>query len=640
MTFCGTTVSRFWYQYPLLTLTPAQLRVFELQGDLISTYEKDPACDPSIVLKPPSVDMPLLSWRVQSILRRNPIYDKSGGVKRVSSFPIRWCISGLEWYPFLPATASFQYPIFAGMELNPPIVHDVEGYRLEPLVIAHWSSVELVISGTIQSLRLHLNTDPNHKPPSYPSQHGYGQSHRSKEGVLEAIRGSLSSFQQIIAYCSYSIAVSGPSIQNAWKSYYQQPTLATSIMNDPIDEGEGHLSHNLHKLLWATLGEIRQARDFVGAALHYNYAFDYTLLEHMANYGLPIYVSWSRNLTVDSYIPYPLSDLLSQWLPPVESFPPIAEDLQEGQAPVHKRTLCSGGLSIGSERSISHLVTMWKDPRVFLYKRYGLSDFSTPCDRGLPRIRPHVLGYNADVAHASAFDLHKSVIDNVRPSPIELRLKFITDFLDISVVDGRYLLSLHNKRTRSWKVLVEDPLTVLQMERERWDRSPEDFILNLVKAGLPFQLLQGCVSEGPAATKDLGLHFLHRSPNLEGYQDYRSGLPGFFKRNPHAYAAALCAGGILWRIAMDAHPFPTEKDIVRSFHHTACISRTVNDHKFWTPQLTTLEEQAIIGTCKVSECECSQIGVFYLADLAPQLPQISPVTTAGGQVPNCGASLV
>ena len=86
------------------------------------------------------------------------------------------------------------------------------------------------------------------------------------------------------------------------------------------------------------------------------------------------------------------------------------------------------------------------------------------------------------------------------------------------------------------------------------------------------------------------------------YIAYRKELVDFFTHYPHAYAAALSAGGILWRIAMDVLPLPIEQDIVQAFHPNACFSRIIGGQRYWAPHLTELEEYVIVGVYRWTEC--------------------------------------
>jgi hypothetical protein len=178
----------------------------------------------------------------------------------------------------------------------------------------------------------------------------------------------------------------------------------------------------------------------------------------------------------------------------------------------------------------------------------------------------------------------------------------------VSSVDGGYLLSGDDGRSRGWKLLIQDPLTLLQIEREVWDSDPDALIINLVKKGLPFKVLNTDVLQGATFYDHRGpvVHPTGKPPGKIDYLAYRQELGDFFARYPHAYAAALCAGGILWRIAMDVLPLPRESDVTRQFNPYGCVSQTIGGSRYWTPKLTVCEEEVIVGVYKRAACKYAQ----------------------------------
>jgi hypothetical protein len=194
--------------------------------------------------------------------------------------------------------------------------------------------------------------------------------------------------------------------------------------------------------------------------------------------------------------------------------------------------------------------------------------------------------------------LHQSVLyDGTWPPYTDLPTQPATDALDVSIVSEGYLLSLNDGRTRHWKLLIEDPLTILQIRRESWDADPDGLVLSLVKNGLPFQVLNTYVSEEASvcARRGPAVRPSGKPPTYEDYLAYCQDLVDLFERCPHAYVAALCAGGILWRIAVGFRPLPTEQHVVQTFHPGACVFRSIGGNIYATPTLTELEEKAIVG---------------------------------------------
>ena len=278
-----------------------------------------------MILGAPSLDnrleilFPLL---IQPPLRRNPIPTESRNVETdpIRGYPMRWSRVGLEWYPYLPAACSFHYPIFRGMNTSPRIIHGDGGYTLEDSVISRWSNIEHVMSMVIESLRGRRMTSTAHRPPEYPHHYGYGRMYRSRRGVKDAVGKSLCAFQQMLAYCSYSAAGVELPVSGQYKPFYEDPSLAEDILDGPPSDSGGDISYILRKLVWSTLGEVRQTRNFVGAAITHCEPFEYEFLSEMANYGVPVYVSWCNHLRLGSYSSRPSSNLLLQWCPPREAF--------------------------------------------------------------------------------------------------------------------------------------------------------------------------------------------------------------------------------------------------------------------------------------------------------------------------------
>ena len=494
------------------------------------------------------------------------------------------------------------------------------------------------MSEVIESLSAHRTTALIHRPPSYPSQYHYSWKHPLRQNAADAARKSLYAFQQMLAYCSYSAARVESPIRGQCEPFYQQPALAESIISSPLAEDESDPSI-LQKLLWATLGEIRQTRNFVGAAISYSQPFNYERLGEMVNYGVPVYVSWSSRHRTRSYSSQPLSDLLLQWLPPLEAFgspdappdclhgvesnsedealwniaetpaPPADQRNPNGFRAEFDQLPAFGGGSnpekfhAGQYEAASGLVDLWKDFRIFLCKRYGPSDYSKPGDPHLPDTWSRALGVKADIPSVGMISLYQSVVYSSAWSPlIDLPVRSTARALDVSIVPEGYLLSVNDGRSCDWRLLIEDPLTILQIQRESWDTSPDGLIFNLVKSGLPFQVLNIHVLEDsfyghPSPTA----HPPGSPPTYADYLFYRQDLVDFFARYPHTYTAALCAGGILWRIAMDIRPLPAERDIVRAFHSSACLFRAIGGQIYGTPKLTKVEEDVIVGVYSWTE---------------------------------------
>ena len=161
-------------------------------------------------------------------------------------------------------------------------------------------------------------------------------------------------------------------------------------------------------------------------------------------------------------------------------------------------------------------------------------------------------------------------------------------------------------------MIISDPLTVLQIKREGW-ADPHDLLNGLIKKGAPFHVLNSQKLEGSQFYGDPGNEEPREHPTYAAYQQH---LRRYFIRYPHAYGAALSAGGILWRIAMDVLPSANRSDIIRPFHRNLCVLMIVNGREYWTPRLTRLEKDVVVGVYK---------RVIWRTNAADEHPGVSEV---------------
>jgi len=253
------------------------------------------------------------------------------------------------------------------------------------------------------------------------------------------------------------------------------------------------------------------------------------------------------------------------------------------------------------------LVDTWSNGEEFLWKRYGLVGLSNHVDTTQGKNIPMGLGLCQGSTDAAVAALLNSVAQGTPlPSDCDLSegyasadagfpLRSPNSVLSIRQFERGYLVVVGDDCP--WKLFIEDPLTVIQIEREGWHLQRDGLVLNLIQKGLPFQILYPSRQHGAGFHPHSGpvAHPHGKAPTFRDYQAYRLDIADFFTLYPHAYAAALCSGGILWRIAIDALPLPAERQIIRPFHSRACSRRTVDGQRYWTPTLTEPEEEVIVG---------------------------------------------
>ena len=267
----------------------------------------------------------------------------------------------------------------------------------------------------------------------------------------------------------------------------------------------------------------------------------------------------------------------------------------------------------------SGLVSVWNSMGDFIYGRYGAAFISDKKDTSKHDTWSARLGIKGTPPH-SVVELYDGFMKGSWGNGIcDLSLDPSDSCLFLPRSPGTalrtsrisnpqgYLITVVRGRNVDWKLLIRDPLTLVQIEREGWNLDPHALIITLIKKGVPFQILNPRKLEGAQFYDHPGpvTHPFGKEPQYIDFLEYRQELGAFFAHYPHAYAAALSAGGILWRITMDVLPIPDEFDITRQFHPSGCISLTIDGEKYWSPQLTRLEEDVIVGVYKWAVCKAN-----------------------------------
>lgn len=271
----------------------------------------------------------------------------------------------------------------------------------------------------------------------------------------------------------------------------------------------------------------------------------------------------------------------------------------------------SDTLRVSQFSTAEPLTQDWRDVESYLFGRYGLVELSGQ-KMDLPNANfPMTFGLEKE----SGVDLTLSELSqsfaglgdipigcdlSPRYNPPVDQFPSSPPAFEVRLHHGSYLITLNDRVARSWKLLVTDPLTVIQIEREQLHSERGGLILGLVKRGLVFKILYPQSQRGTVFYPHPGpeIHPDGRSPSVTDYLVHRLDVAQFFKLYPHAYAAALCSGGILWRIAVDASSLPAEHDLARPFHHSVCERHTVDGQPYWSPKLTEMEEHEIVGIYK------------------------------------------
>ena len=256
-------------------------------------------------------------------LRWNPVPSESrpAPADAIRGFPIRWSVTELVWLPYLPAVVTYHYPIFRNMDRSPRVVEVEGGFGLDRSAIDHWSNIESIVRTTIEKLRTDAFTS-RHRPPPYPSSYGYRQTFRTRKRAKDIIKLSIPAFHHMLAYCSYVIASTSALhfSQEGHRSLYENPAEVASVFEKITSSDKQDGSHTLLKLLWSTLGEIHQARNFSGVVVTCDRPYDCQSVQDMHRYGVPVFIRWSNRLRFQTYATFPNNTILMQWRPPAGSF--------------------------------------------------------------------------------------------------------------------------------------------------------------------------------------------------------------------------------------------------------------------------------------------------------------------------------
>ena len=303
--------------------------------------------------------------------------------------------------------------------------------------------------------------------------------------------------------------------------------------------------------------------------------------------------------------------------PPVKKLPRKVPRLPQGDAGVllesnHRRTSQAlDPLESFTDWQFSTpkaLADMWLDAHEFVATRYGLREISQ-VQTDDKRLWNKKLGLKPGEVYRDLVELYTSVVvrgcwpsgcdlSDTAPVPRTFPSRNPASVLALTMTNLGYVIEVQDGVVRRWKLLIKDPLTVLQIEREGWCSDGGKLVVNLVLRGIPFEVLHRDIvcdwrpfhpHPGPVIHPD------GQDPLRVDYFVCRHELARFLIEYPHAKAAALCAGGILWRLALDVFEVPSEAEIVVPFHESACTSRMIDGEKYWTPHLLGQDENVLVG---------------------------------------------
>lgn len=197
--------------------------------------------------------------------------------------------SNLEWYPFLPAVFTFQYPVFRGMSANPHVTRHSSGWKLTDEDIALWHAVETVMINTAAVLQEGSLHPLEQVAPLPPREYGYARAHTQEKFARKSITKSLNAFQRLLGYCSYSLANS-TNVHRVKQDLYSERWSMAGVYRSLGFAVES--IHILVKNLFFTMEEMKRNGNFAGIVVDYTVGYDCSMLGTMLTGGVPVYLSW------------------------------------------------------------------------------------------------------------------------------------------------------------------------------------------------------------------------------------------------------------------------------------------------------------------------------------------------------------
>ncbi|GJJ14648.1 hypothetical protein Clacol_008914 [Clathrus columnatus] len=166
--------------------------------------------------------------------------------------------------------------------------------------------------------------------------------------------------------------------------------------------------------------------------------------------------------------------------------------------------------------------------------------------------------------------------------------------------DVMYEISPNDRKLHlqvEWRLFIKNPLTVLQCIREDWGPGLRDIAMQLVSIGAPFHMVKvfGSPPHSDLLPSISWLSYRPKDyePTMCDYMQYRTMRNTILRQDARCAAAALRAGGIVWRLAMEVL---NPAQVLDVDFESGCVQSHDN---FWEPKLTDAEENRICGIYEV-----------------------------------------
>jgi hypothetical protein len=168
--------------------------------------------------------------------------------------------------------------------------------------------------------------------------------------------------------------------------------------------------------------------------------------------------------------------------------------------------------------------------------------------------------------------------------------------------------NLHPSRNASWRLLIQDPATVIECLRRRWGPHLVDIAFELYSRGIAFKtclVINYRITHDRPAVIGLGYRLSGDVPSTRDYATYEN-IRNKFLSTPRA-RAALLKGGIIWRLARDVIPEAAvlsgpSAEVYKTGQQIECESGILLDDELSEDELNLVSGVYKVFTGNVSFC--------------------------------------
>ena len=209
-----------------------------------------------------------------------------------------WHLEGFEYHAFLPRCreAVLACHLFICLE-DPRLVEDAGMVRLDNATKKAWSTLDLGLTWTIESLSKEVLFSLQDSPPPTVDKYGYTRRHKTIHGLEQSLKLCRNAFLLRLAYLTFILSLRLPSLNSAIPPWVRDRTLNATWADS----------------LWEVIRQQHTDRNFIGALIHPN-GSSVRWVKSAAALGVPIWVLWRTDNGLD-YESFDGGFVLKPWAP-------------------------------------------------------------------------------------------------------------------------------------------------------------------------------------------------------------------------------------------------------------------------------------------------------------------------------------